>query len=70
MRWRSSPGTICATILTYVNQGGKWEKTETWNVGVDASFWHGLLTVTADAFIRDTKDMLRWPCWQSGWPRC
>ena len=55
-----------ATILTYVNQGGKWEKTETWNVGVDASFWHGLLTVTADAFIRDTKDMLltvKGPAW-------
>ncbi len=55
-----------ATILTYVNQGGKWEKTETWNVGVDASFWNGRLTTTVDLFIRDTKDMLltvKGPAW-------
>ena len=55
-----------ATILTYVNQGGKWEQTETWNVGVDASFWNGRLTTTVDLFIRDTKDMLltvKGPAW-------
>lgn len=55
-----------ATILTYVNQGGKWEKTETWNVGVDASILNGRLTATVDLFIRDTKDMLltvKGPAW-------
>ena len=55
-----------ATILTYVNQGGKWERTETLNAGVDAAFGNGLLSVTADFFVRNTKDMLLWvkgPAW-------
>lgn len=47
-----------ATILTYVNQGGKWEKTETWNLGFDAAFMNGLLSANVDFFIRNTKDML------------
>ena len=61
-------GTIAngATILTYVNQGGKWERTETWNAGIDASLYNGLLSLTIDGFIRNTKDMLLWvkgPAW-------
>lgn len=47
-----------ATILTYVNEGGKWETTEQWNVGVDLSMWGGMLTATVDGYIRDTRDML------------
>lgn len=47
-----------ATILTYVNEGGKWETTEQWNVGVDLSMWGGMLTATVDGYVRDTRDML------------
>jgi len=47
-----------ATVLTYVNTGGKWETTEQWNVGVDFGLWNGKLTGTVDLFLRDTKDML------------
>ena len=55
-----------ATILTIVNQGGKWERTETWNAGIDAAFWNGRLSFTLEGFIRNTKDMLLWvkgPAW-------
>ncbi len=49
---------IGATILTYVNNGGKWEFTEQWNLGVDFGLWGNKLYGTVDAYIRDTKDML------------
>ena len=47
-----------ATILTYVNNGGKWETTEQWNAGVDFGFFNNKLTGTVDVFKRDTKEML------------
>lgn len=55
-----------ATILTYVNQGGKWERTETWNAGIDAAWMNGRLSLTVEGFVRNTKDMLLWvkgPAW-------
>ena len=47
-----------ATILTYVNNGGRWETTEQWNVGVDFGFFKNKFTGTLDLFQRDTKEML------------
>lgn len=47
-----------STVLTYVNEGGRWETTEQWNVGVDLSMWGGKLTATVEGFIRDTYDLL------------
>ena len=47
-----------ATVLTYVNTGGKWETTEQWDLGVDFGLWNNKLTGTVDLFLRDTKDML------------
>ena len=47
-----------ATILTYVNKGGKWETTEQLNAGIDFGFWRNKLTGTVDIFQRDTKEML------------
>ncbi len=47
-----------ATILTYVNNGGKWETTEQYNLGLDFGLWGNKLTGTIEAFERDTKDML------------
>ncbi|MBQ7691237.1 MAG: TonB-dependent receptor [Muribaculaceae bacterium] len=52
------PDTPGATVLIYPNQGGLWEKTETWNLGIDASVLRGRLTATFELFQRDTKDMI------------
>ena len=47
-----------ATILTYVNNGGKWETTEQWNAGIDFGLFSNKFTGTIDVFQRDTKEML------------
>ncbi|NDV46810.1 TonB-dependent receptor [Paludibacter sp. 221] len=47
-----------ATVLTWVNSGGKWETTEQLNIGVDFGFWNGLLSGNVDLYQRDTKEML------------
>ena len=49
-----------ATILTYVNRGGKWETTEQLNLGVDFSLWNNKIYGTIDLFERNTYDMLLW----------
>lgn len=36
----------------------QWEKSETYNLGLDLSLWNGALTLTADAFIKNTNDIL------------
>ncbi len=35
-----------------------WETTEQYNVGLDLAFFNNRLNATAEAYIRDTKDML------------
>lgn len=40
------------------NPGLRWETTQQFNVGVDAEFWQGKLSVTTDYYVRTTKDML------------
>ena len=35
-----------------------WENTETYNVGLDLSFLRGKITFTADAYIKNTNDVL------------
>lgn len=35
-----------------------WENTETYNIGLDVSLWNGQLTFTADAYIKNTNDVL------------
>jgi TonB-linked SusC/RagA family outer membrane protein len=47
-----------ATVLTWINRGGKWETTEQLNIGVDFGFWKGLLSGTLELYQRDTKEML------------
>ena len=47
-----------ATVLTYVNSGGKWETTEQINLGVDFSLWNNKFYGTIDLFERNTYDML------------
>ena len=55
-----------AAILTYKNRGGKWERTETWNGGIDFAIRNGLFSATIEGFVRNTKDMLltvKGPAW-------
>ncbi|MCQ2139628.1 MAG: TonB-dependent receptor [Bacteroidales bacterium] len=40
------------------NNGLKWETSEQFNVGVDTRFFNNKLTVTADWFLKKTKDLL------------
>lgn len=47
-----------AAVLTFVNQGGKWEATSQWNAGVDFGLFNGLIVGTVDLFVRDTREML------------
>ncbi len=47
-----------STILTYVNNGGRWETTEQINLGVDFSLWNNSFYGTLDLFERNTYDML------------
>ncbi len=45
--------------LTAPNAGNlTWERSEQWNVGLDMAFLNNRLQVTAEGYIRDTKDML------------
>ena len=39
----------------------KWEEQETANIGLDASFFNSKLTITADAYKKQTKDLLLTP---------
>lgn len=47
-----------AAVLTWINQGGHWENTEQFNVGIDFGFWNSRLTGSVEGFIRNTNDML------------
>ncbi len=51
---------IVSTIYTSVvpNENLTWEKTLSWNVGLDATLWNGLLSVEADWFYNHTYDIL------------
>lgn len=46
-------------ITTVPNQNIRWETTTTYNGGVEATLWNGLLGVEADVFYRVTKDILQ-----------
>ncbi len=47
----SSLGAPIASDLT-------WEKANQWNLGIDYSMFNNRFTLTADVYVRDTKDML------------
>ncbi|MFA5045620.1 MAG: TonB-dependent receptor [Paludibacter sp.] len=47
-----------ATVLTYANNGGKWETTEQLNGGIDFGLFKNLLSGSVDVFVKDTKDAL------------
>ncbi len=48
-------GSVAPTLA---NPDLKWETVTQTNVGVDAEFWEGRLSLVADYYIKDTDDML------------
>lgn len=44
--------------LSYVNKNLKWESTKQLDIGVDVSFFHNRLSVTADYYQKKTFDLL------------
>ncbi len=54
-------GTTTYTVLTpkqIANYDLKWEGSTTTNIGLDLGFFNNRLNITADGFIKDTKDLL------------
>ncbi len=47
-----------AAILTFANEGGRWETTQQINAGVDFTLLNSKLSGSIDIYQRDTKDML------------
>ena len=47
-----------AVQVTYGNPDLKWETTDQTNIGVDLLMFNGRLGVTADAYLKKTKDVL------------
>jgi len=45
-------------ITQYGNEDIKWERTESWTVGLDFNMFRNRFTSSFDWFIKDTKDML------------
>lgn len=50
--------TIGQTLITVSNPDLKWETTAQTNIGLDATFWKGGLSVTADYYYKKTTDLL------------
>lgn len=50
--------TPAMSITKYGNPDIKWERTESYSVGVDFNLFSNSLTTAFDFFIKDTKDML------------
>lgn len=51
----SGPG---AAQVTYGNPDLKWETTSQTNIGLDLLMYNGRLTITADAYLKKTSDVL------------
>jgi TonB-linked SusC/RagA family outer membrane protein len=47
-----------ATLGRISNTNLKWETSEQTDVGIDANFWNGKLSATADYYIKKTKGLL------------
>ena len=50
---------LFAFILCFGLNDLTWEKTKTFNIGVDASFFNNQLNLTFDYFYKRTTDILR-----------
>lgn len=51
-------GSKEATLNTPPNDVLRWEKTASWNLGVDFSFWHNRLSGSVDIYRKQATDLL------------
>lgn len=59
MQWYFGNGYLHGYVPTYVgNENIKWETSQQTNVGLDMTFFGNTLDVTADFYVKKTKDML------------
>lgn len=49
-------GANTSSVYAFPNPNLRWEQTDQWNTGVDASFFGGRLTVGLDAYYKITHD--------------
>ena len=56
--WVNGLDTYVATSKTMANENLKWETTITRNVGLDLTLFRNKLSLTLDAYINTTKDLL------------
>ena len=54
-QYDGSPAVLYSAVP---NPNLKWEKTTQYNVGLDLSFFAGRMNITADAYIKKSKDLL------------
>lgn len=40
------------------NENLSWQKTDSWNVGLDISFFHNRISLAADFYVKNIRDML------------
>ncbi len=50
--------TIGQTLVNVANPNLQWETTNQTDIGIDAAFWSGRLSVTADYYYKRTSDLL------------
>ena len=51
-------GNVHYTKSNAANSKLKWETTVSANIGIDATLWDGLVTLTADFYHKKTNDLL------------
>lgn len=49
---------ITSSVSSFGNPSLRWEKTGTWDVGVDYSFWGGKLNGKLDVYSKEGKDLI------------
>ncbi len=54
----SVTGEFGSQINAYPNSNLKWEKTSTFNLGLEYSLWHGLITGGIDAYYSKSTDLI------------
>ena len=54
----STTGELSAPIHDYPNANLKWEKTSTWNAGIDAAFLNGRLSLGVDFYHSRSTDLI------------
>ncbi len=54
----STTGEMSAQIKDYPNSNLKWEKTSTFNFGIDYSLWHGRVSGALDAYYSKSTDLI------------